>query len=127
MDMNSTNRNSQLEESIHKEVSNQPQLTTEQEIELANRIKKGDRDALLQLINGNSRFVVSVAKRYQDRGLTLEKLILAGNKGLELAAKKFDPQLGFKFISYAVWWIRQSILAAIAEVSNGEEKRGKIH
>lgn len=125
--MNSTNRNSQLEESIHKEVSNQPQLTTEQEIELANRIKKGDRDALLQLINGNSRFVVSVAKRYQDRGLTLEKLILAGNKGLELAAKKFDPQLGFKFISYAVWWIRQSILAAIAEVSNGEEKRGKIH
>ena len=123
--MNSTNRNSQLEESIHKEVSNQPQLTTEQEIELANRIKKGDRDALLQLINGNSRFVVSVAKRYQDRGLTLEKLILAGNKGLELAAKKFDPQLGFKFISYAVWWIRQSILAAIAEVSIGEEREAK--
>lgn len=123
MDKNITIRNRQSAESILNEVSNQPQLTIEQEVELANKIKQGDEGALQQLTTSNLRFVVSVAKRYQDRGLTLEELIQAGNKGLELAAKKFDPQHGFKFISYAVWYIRTSILATIAEVSNALSKK----
>ena len=120
MDKNITIRNSQSAESILNEVSKQPQLTIGQEVELANKIKQGDEGVLQQVTTSNLRFVVSVAKRYQNRGLTLEELILAGNKGLEVAARKFDPQFGFKFISYAVWYIRTSILAAIAEVSNGE-------
>lgn len=107
-------RNNPSVESILNAASEQPWLTTEQEIELGNRIKSGDEDALKQLINGNIRFVVSLAKHYQDRGRSLEGLIETGYKGLELAAKKFDPHRGFKFIAYAVWYIRASILALVS-------------
>jgi RNA polymerase primary sigma factor len=89
-------------------------LTAEQEIAVARRIQQGDRDAIDELVTKNLRFVISVAKKYQNRGLALIDLIGEGNVGLMIAARKFDPAHGVKFISYAVWWIRQSILAAIA-------------
>lgn len=92
-------------------------MTADEEVELAQRIKKGDRKALEKLTRANLRFVVSVAKQYQNQGLSLPDLINEGNVGLIKAAEKFDETRGFKFISYAVWWIRQSILQAIAEQS----------
>ena len=92
-------------------------LTAEEEAELARKIKQGDQEALNRLTQGNLRFVVSVAKQYQNQGLSLSYLINAGNVGLMKAARRFDETKGFKFISYAVWWIRQSILQAIVEYS----------
>ena len=114
MNKENTMPNNPSVESILKAASEQPWLTTEQEIELGNRIKSGDEDALKQLINGKIRFVVSLAMHYQDRGRSLDELIETGYKGLELAAKKFDPHRGFKFIAYAVWYIRASILAVVS-------------
>lgn len=96
------------------EVSKTPLLTAEQEVATARRILAGDPDAMHQLIRANLRFVISVAKKYQNRGMPLGDLIGEGNVGLLTAARKFDPDQGVKFISYAVWWIRQSILAALA-------------
>ena len=97
-----------------EEVSKSPLLTAEQEIAVARRVQRGDEAATHELITKNLRFVISVAKKYQNRGLPLVDLIGEGNLGLLTAARKFDPDHGVKFISYAVWWIRQSILAAIA-------------
>lgn len=96
------------------EVSLSPLLTPEQEIALARRVQAGDEEAMQELVTRNLRFVISVAKKYQNRGLVLLDLIGEGNVGLMIAAKKFDPDHGVKFISYAVWWIRQAILASIA-------------
>jgi RNA polymerase primary sigma factor len=96
------------------EVSKTPLLTSQQEIEVARRVVAGDTEAMHELIKRNLRFVISVAKKYQNRGLALTDLIGEGNLGLLTAARKFDPDQGVKFISYAVWWIRQSILAALA-------------
>jgi RNA polymerase primary sigma factor len=98
-----------------KEISEIDLLTPEEEIDLARRIKQDDQEALKKLVNANLRFVVSVAKNYQNHGLSLEDLINEGNLGLMKAAYRFDETRGFKFISYAVWWIKQSILQAIAE------------
>src|SRR5262245_1370020 len=92
-------------------------LSSDQEVELARRIRKGDTQALNTLVSANLRFVVSVAKQYKDSYLSLNDLINEGNLGLIMAAQKFDETKGFKFISYAIWWVRQSILKAIAEQS----------
>src|SRR5215210_1979883 len=97
-----------------KEVSTHKLLTGAQEIELGRRAQQGDEDAVARLVRANLRFVISVAKKYQNRGVSLIDLIQEGNVGLVTAARKFDPDQGVKFISYAVWWIRQAILAALA-------------
>jgi len=112
-----TNRESQSLERYLQDISKVELLTTDEEIELAIRIKKGDQQAMEILTKANLRFVVSVAKQYQNQGLSLGDLINEGNVGLIKAAKRFDETRGFKFISYAVWWIRQSILQALAEQS----------
>ena len=112
-----TNRESASLEKYLQEIGKEELLTVEEEVELAQQIRKGDRKALERLTKANLRFVVSVAKQYQNQGLTLPDLINEGNVGLIKAAEKFDETRGFKFISYAVWWIRQSILQAIAEQS----------
>ncbi len=110
-----TNRDTlSLDKYLH-EIGKVELLSAEKEVELAKRIKKGDRQALEALIKANLRFVVSVSKQYQNQGLTLNDLINEGNLGLIKAAERFDETRGFKFISYAVWWIRQSILQALAE------------
>ena len=110
-----TNRESASVEKYLQEISREALLTTEEEVELAQKIRKGDSQALDRLTRANLRFIVSVAKQYQNQGLSLPDLINEGNLGLIKAAQKFDETRGFKFISYAVWWIRQSILQALAE------------
>lgn len=100
-----------------KEVNKHPLLSIEEEVEVARRMRQGDRKAFETLINSNLRFVISVAKQYQNQGLTLSDLVNEGNLGLIKAAEKFDETKGFKFISYAVWWVRQSILQALANQS----------
>ena len=112
-----TNRESQSLDKYLQEIGKVELLIPQEEIELARRIKKGDQKALEKLTKANLRFVVSVAKQYQNQGLSLGDLINEGNLGLIKAAKRFDETRGFKFISYAVWWIRQSILQALAEQS----------
>ena len=112
-----TNRESASLDKYLQEIGHEELITVEEEVELAQRIRKGDRKALEKLTKANLRFVVSVAKQYQNKGLSLPDLINEGNLGLIKAAEKFDETRGFKFISYAVWWIRQSILQAIAEQS----------
>jgi RNA polymerase primary sigma factor len=112
-----TNRESEALEKYLQEIGKEEMISVEEEVELAQRIRKGDRKALERLTKANLRFVVSVAKQYQNQGLSLPDLINEGNVGLIKAAEKFDETRGFKFISYAVWWIRQSILQAIAEQS----------
>ena len=112
-----TNRESASLDKYLQEIGKEEMITAEEEVELAQRIKKGDQAALEKLTRANLRFVVSVAKQYQNQGLSLPDLINEGNLGLIKAAEKFDETRGFKFISYAVWWIRQSILQALAEQS----------
>lgn len=112
-----TNRESASLDKYLQEIGHEELLSVEEEVELAQRIRKGDREALEKLTKANLRFVVSVAKQYQNQGLSLPDLINEGNLGLIKAAERFDETRGFKFISYAVWWIRQSILQAIAEQS----------
>ena len=112
-----TNRESQSLEKYLQEIGKVDLLTPEEEVDLAKRIKQGDQLALEKLTKSNLRFVVSVAKQYQNQGLSLSDLINEGNLGLIKAAQRFDETRGFKFISYAVWWIRQSILQALAEQS----------
>ncbi len=112
-----TNRESASLDKYLQEIGKEDLITVEEEVELAQRIRKGDQKALEKLTRANLRFVVSVAKQYQNQGLSLPDLINEGNLGLIKAAEKFDVTRGFKFISYAVWWIRQSILQALAEQS----------
>lgn len=112
-----TNRNTASLDKYLQEIGKEDLITAEQEVELARRIKTGDRVALEKMTKANLRFVVSVAKQYQNQGLSLPDLINEGNVGLIKAAGRFDETRGFKFISYAVWWIRQSILQALAEQS----------
>ncbi len=112
-----TNRESASLDKYLQEIGREDLISVEEEVELAQRIKKGDQEALEKLTRANLRFVVSVAKQYQNQGLSLPDLINEGNLGLIRAAEKFDETRGFKFISYAVWWIRQSILQALAEQS----------
>ncbi len=112
-----TNRESASLDKYLQEIGREELITVEEEVELAQRIRKGDQIALEKLTRANLRFVVSVAKQYQNQGLSLPDLINEGNLGLIKAAEKFDETRGFKFISYAVWWIRQSILQALAEQS----------
>ncbi|HTO38118.1 MAG TPA: RNA polymerase sigma factor RpoD/SigA [Brumimicrobium sp.] len=110
-----TNRESQSLDKYLQDIGKEELITADEEVELARKIKQGDQKALEKLTRANLRFVVSVAKQYQNQGLTLPDLINEGNLGLIKAAQKFDETRGFKFISYAVWWIRQSILSALAE------------
>ena len=120
MGFNSSRKQTHEESSLDqylKEISAYPLLTREQEVELARRIKEGDQEALDTLVRSNLRFVVSVAKKYQNQGVALGDLINEGNLGLIRAGQKFDETKGIKFISYAVWWIRQAILQALAEQS----------
>jgi len=112
-----TNRESQSLDKYLQEIGREELITAEEEVRLARLIKQGDQNALDRLTKANLRFVVSVAKQYQNQGLSLPDLINEGNLGLIKAAKRFDETRGFKFISYAVWWIRQSILQALAEQS----------
>lgn len=112
-----TNRESASLDKYLQEIGREELISVSEEVELAQRIKKGDKAALEKLTKANLRFVVSVAKQYQNQGLSLPDLINEGNLGLIRAAQKFDETRGFKFISYAVWWIRQSILQALAEQS----------
>lgn len=112
-----TNRESASLDKYLQEIGHEEMISVEEEAELACRIRKGDKKALEKLTKANLRFVVSVAKQYQNQGLSLPDLINEGNLGLIKAAKKFDETKGFKFISYAVWWIRQSIMQALAEHS----------
>ena len=112
-----TNRESASLDKYLQEIGKYDLISVEEEVELAQRIRKGDQEAIEKLTQANLRFVVSVAKQYQNQGLTLPDLINEGNLGLIKAAEKFDETRGFKFISYAVWWIRQSILQALAEQS----------
>src|SRR5215218_9564736 len=112
-----TNRESQSLEKYLQEIGKVELISPDEEVQLAGRIKQGDQLALDKLTKANLRFVVSVAKQYQNQGLTLPDLINEGNLGLIKAAQRFDETRGFKFISYAVWWIRQSILQALAEQS----------
>ena len=112
-----TNRESASLDKYLQEIGREDLISVEEEVELAGRIRNGDRAALEKLTRSNLRFVVSVAKQYQNQGLSLPDLINEGNLGLIKAAEKFDETRGFKFISYAVWWIRQSILQALAEQS----------
>ena len=112
-----TNRETASLDKYLQEIGKVELITADEEVELAQRIRIGDHEALEKLTNANLRFVVSVAKQYQNQGLTLPDLINEGNLGLIKAAKRFDETRGFKFISYAVWWIRQSILQALAEQS----------
>ena len=118
MNKNITIRKSQSVDSFLQDASKHPLLTIEEEVMLAKRVQQGDEDAMKRLYEANLRFVVSVAKQYQNRGKSMEELIEAGNKGLELAARRFDPQRGFKFIAYAVWFIRASILAFLETSKN---------
>lgn len=112
-----TNRESISLERYLQEISKYPMITAEEEIELAQRIHRGDKEAVENLVRANLRFVVSVAKQYQNQGLSLSDLINEGNIGLLKATERFDETKGFKFISYAVWWIRQNILQALADKS----------
>lgn len=112
-----TSRDSESLDKYLQEIGREELLTVDEEVELSQRIRKGDRKALDRLVKSNLRFVVSVAKQYQNQGLALPDLINEGNVGLIKAAEKFDETRGFKFISYAVWWIRQTILQALAEQS----------
>ncbi len=112
-----TNRESASLDKYLQEIGRKELISVDEEVELAQRIKQGDQAALDKLVSANLRFVVSVAKQYQNQGLSLPDLIDEGNLGLIKAAQKFDETRGFKFISYAVWWIRQSILQALAEQS----------
>ena len=110
-----TNRETASLDKYLQEIGKVDLITAEEEVELARRIKQGDKLALEKLTKANLRFVVSVSKQYQNQGLTLPDLINEGNLGLIKAAQRFDETRGFKFISYAVWWIRQSIIMALAE------------
>ncbi len=112
-----TSRGSEALEHYLQDISKEEMVSTDEEVELAKRIRQGDKDALERLVKANLRFVVSVAKQYQGQGLELTDLINEGNVGLINAAMKFDETRGFKFISYAVWWVRQSILQALADKS----------
>lgn len=109
-----TNRDTPAFEKYLQEISKKEMISAQEEIELAKRIKNGDQEALNRLVSANLRFVISVAKQYQNQGLSLQDLINEGNLGLITAAQRFDETRGFKFISYAVWWIRQSILHALS-------------
>src|SRR5882724_2467270 len=110
-----TNRESQSLEKYLQEIGREGLITAEEEVRLARLIRTGDQNALDRLTKANLRFVVSVAKQYQNQGLSLPDLINEGNLGLIKSAQRFDEKRGFKFISYAVWWVRQSILQALAE------------
>lgn len=112
-----TSRGSEALERYLQDISKEEMVSTDEEVELAKRIRQGDKNALKRLVKANLRFVVSVAKQYQGQGLELTDLINEGNVGLINAAMKFDETRGFKFISYAVWWVRQSILQALADKS----------
>src|ERR1700689_3631832 len=112
-----TNRESASLDKYLQEIGREELISAEEEVILAKKIQEGDEKSLEKLTRANLRFVVSVAKQYQNQGLSLPDLINEGNLGLIKAAKRFDPTRGFKFISYAVWWIRQSILQALAEQS----------
>ena len=112
-----TNREQGALDKYLADIAKEPMITPDEEVELAQKIKMGDQIALDRLVRANLRFVVSVAKQYQNQGLSLADLINEGNVGLIKAAQRFDETKGFKFISYAVWWIRQAILQAVAEQS----------